>query len=168
MGRREVELGAAYKARIDASASPSTQPPPWNRTRSGRGPGGSSSGTMKNAWMGWPSTSLYSVRNALNLSRTRRALGCCEAGSMVYRSILAANASVVLASYEPMPESRFVRYEKRKGVEKRKEGGSPFLGRCSARNCRSHRTWLILRDLPEGTQDRDRTLPLTTPHGIAV
>lgn len=91
---RMARYGAAYKGRIDASASPSVQPPPWNRTSSGRGPGGSLSGTMKNAWMGWLSMSLYGARKTLNFSNNRTALGCCEAGSMVYRSMLAVDVSL--------------------------------------------------------------------------
>jgi hypothetical protein len=40
--------------------------------------------------MGWPSMILYSARKVLNLSNIVQAGGCCEAASMLYRSMLAA------------------------------------------------------------------------------
>jgi hypothetical protein len=55
---------------------------------------------------------LYSVRKALNLPNTLMALGCCEAESMVYRSMLVAWCLLVsVGSYKPTPGDLFVEFE---------------------------------------------------------
>jgi hypothetical protein len=53
---------------------------------------------------------LYAVRKVLNLSNAFKALGCCEAGSMVYRSMLTTGYFCVISvvSDELMPAVVFM------------------------------------------------------------